>query len=243
MDAAREVASAALGLRKAQGLRVRLPLASLTVVTPAPAALEPFAAVLADEINVKAVRLVGLDDAAAHDVGVSQQLTVNARAAGPRLGRQVQEVIKASKAGDWSMAPDGSVVCGGVQLLDGEYTVTTVVADGVASEAVAVLTGGGFVVLETAVTLELSREGLARDLVRAVQQVRREAGLAVGDRIRLTVAADGEAAAAVNAFGSLLAGETLANEVVLRAPTAAAPTVADATLGDGSPVRIVVERV
>jgi isoleucyl-tRNA synthetase len=243
MDAAREVASTTLGLRKAASLRVRLPLASLTVVSPDPAALEPFTGVLADEVNVKAVRLVGLDDAEAHEVGVTQRLTVNARAAGPRLGKQVQEVIRASKSGDWSVTAAGSVVCAGVALVEGEYTLETVVADGAVDEAVAVLAGGGFVVLDTAVTAELAREGLARDLVRAVQQVRRDAGLAVGDRIRLTVAADGEAAAALSAFSSLVAGETLATEVVVRDPAAASPAVADATLGDGSTVRIVVEKV
>jgi isoleucyl-tRNA synthetase len=238
MDAAREVASTTLGLRKAHGLRVRLPLRRLTVVTPEPAALEPFASVIADEVNVKQVRLVGLEDAEAHQVGVTQRLTVNARAAGPRLGKQVQDVIRASKAGDWSVAADGSVVCGGLPLVDGEYTLETVVADDAGGEAVAVLGGGGFVVLDTEVTPELSRE-----LVRAVQQVRRDAGLAVGDRIRLTVAAAGEAAEALTAFRALVAGETLATEVVLHAPSASGPTVADATLGDGSNVRITVDRV
>jgi isoleucyl-tRNA synthetase len=243
MDAAREVASTTLGLRKAQALRVRLPLASLTVVTPEPSALAAFTSVLADEVNVKAVRLVGLDDAEAHEVGVTQRLSVNARAAGPRLGKQVQEVIRASKSGDWAVAADGSVVCGGVSLETGEYTLETVVADGAADEAVAVLPGGGFVVLDTQVTEALHREGLARDLVRAVQQVRRDAGLAVGDRIRLTVGADGDAAAALSAFEALVAGETLAAEVVVREPAAAPPAVADATLGDGSTVRIVVEKL
>jgi isoleucyl-tRNA synthetase len=257
MDAARDVASTTLGLRKAQSLRVRLPLPLLTVVSPDPAALEPFTAVLADEVNVKAVRLVGLDDAGAHQVGVTRRLTVNARVAGPRLGKQVQEVIRASKSGSWSVGADGSVVCAGVSLADGEYTLETVVAEGVADEAVAVLPGGGFVVLDTRVTTELSREGLARDLVRAVQQARREVGLAVGDRIRLTVSADGEAAASLRAFESLVAGETLATEVFVRdpaaappaaspptaaPPTAAPPTAVDAALGDGSTVRVVVEK-
>ena len=48
------------------------------------------------------------------------------------------------------------------------------------------LPGGGFVVLDTAVTPELAAEGVARDLVRAVQQARRDAGLDVSDRIALT---------------------------------------------------------
>jgi isoleucyl-tRNA synthetase len=244
MDAAREVASTTLGLRKAQGLRVRLPLAALTVVTTDPEALEPFRGLLADEVNVKTARLVGLEDTGGHHVGVTQRLTVNARAAGPRLGKQVQEVIRASKAGDWSLNADGLPVCAGIPLVEGEFTLETVVADGNSGEAVAVLPDGGFVILDTEVSPELNREGLARDLVRAVQQVRRDVGLAVGDRIRLTVAADGEAAAALAAFEALVSGETLAEQVATLA--ADAPSAADGTqtsLGDGSVVRILVEKV
>ena len=61
------------------------------------------------------------------------------------------------------------------------------------------LPGGGFVILDTAVTPELAAEGLARDVVRAVQQARRDAGLDVSDRIELTLAADAEVRAAIEA--------------------------------------------
>jgi isoleucyl-tRNA synthetase len=242
MDAAREVASATLGLRKAGGLRVRLPLPVLTAVTEDPESLRPFVSVIADEVNVKEVRLVGLADAAASDVGVSQQLTVNARAAGPRLGRGVQDVIRASKSGDWHSDADGTVICGGVKLAEGEYSLATVVADGGAGHrSVATLAGGGFVVLDTDATPELVAEGLARDLVRAVQQVRRDAGLAVGDRIRLTVHAEGgQALGAAQQYAELVRTETLAVELDLAGWPPAGGTVA--ALGDGSAVTIAVER-
>jgi isoleucyl-tRNA synthetase len=240
MDRIREVASAALGLRKANALRVRLPLPRLTVVTADPAALQPFTSVLADELNVKEVTLAGLDDTEASRIGVAKRLTVNARAAGPRLGKGVQTVIKASKAGDWSETA-GVVTCGGVELAEGEYTLETVVDDAEAGHlAVATLSGEGFVVLDTAVTPELAREGLARDLIRAVQQVRRDAGLAVGDRIRLSVGATGEAAAALAQYRDLIAGETLAVEVGAAGGPAAGGTAA--SLGDGHSVTIAVER-
>jgi isoleucyl-tRNA synthetase len=242
MDAAREVASATLGLRKAGGLRVRLPLPGLTVVTEDPEALRPFVSVVADEVNVKEVTLIGLADAEASDVGVSQQLTVNARAAGPRLGRGVQDVIRASKSGDWHTAADGTVICGGVMLADGEYTLATVVADGGAGHrSVATLAGGGFVVLDTDATPELVVEGLARDLVRTVQQVRRDAGLAVGDRIRLTVHVEGEQARqAAQRYADLVCAETLAVglDVVDWPPQGGTA----AALGDGSAVTVQVER-
>ncbi|MGZ4602295.1 MAG: isoleucine--tRNA ligase [Kineosporiaceae bacterium] len=247
MDRAREVASTTLGLRKAQHLRVRQPLPALTVVTAEPAELKAFTDVVADEVNVKSVRLLGLDDAAAAQLGVTQRLTVNARAAGPRLGKDVQAAIRASKTGDWRLEDDGSLVCGGLRLLEGEYTLDTVVAgDGAGHEAVAVLSSGGFLVLDLRVTPELEREGVARDLVRAVQQVRRDAGLAVGDRIHLAVETDhATVVRAVEEFRDLLAHETLALEVRVGADVARpAPDAARAevTLGNGLGALVLVGR-
>jgi isoleucyl-tRNA synthetase len=138
---------------------------------------------------------------------------VNARAAGPRLGKQVQVAIKGSKSGDWSVAEDGTVTAGGIALVEGEYTLQTVVADADPSDqrAVAMLPGGGFVILDTAVSPELAAEGLARDVIRAVQQARREAGLEVSDRIALTLGGGAELVAAVRTHADLIGTETLAS--------------------------------
>ena len=72
---------------------------------------------------------------------------------------------------------------------------------------------GGFVVLDTEVTPELEAEGVARDLVRSVQQARREAGLDVSDRIALTVSGPDDVLAAARTHEQLVAGETLATSV------------------------------
>ena len=137
---------------------------------------------------------------------------MNARAAGPRLGRDVQTAIRASKSGDWSVAADGSVVAGGIALLDGEFTLSTVVADADPADqrAVAMLPGGGFVILDCAVTPELAAEGLARDVVRAVQQARRDAGLEVSDRIALVLGGNDLTREAVATHAELIKTETLA---------------------------------
>jgi isoleucyl-tRNA synthetase len=202
MDAVRDVASAALSLRKANGLRVRLPLPALTVAAPGAERLRPFADLLTDEVNVKRVELTG--DLAGYGKRV---LTVVPRLLGPRLGGRVQEVIKAVKAGDWSVA-DGVVTAGGVPLQEGEYELKLVAAD---VEHSAPLPGGeGVVVLDTAVTPQLAAEGLARDVVRVAQQARRAAGLDVADRITLTVEASPEVSAAVEAHRDFIARETLA---------------------------------
>ncbi len=246
MDRAREVCSSVLALRKAEGLRVRLPLESLTVVSGAAAALQGFASLVADEVNVREVRLVGLDDAASESFGVTQRLTVNARTAGPRLGKQVQAVIKASKSGDWQVE-GGVVTAGGVELAVGEYQLEMVVASGDAegSRAVGTLPREGFVVLDTAVTPELEAIGLVRDVVRAVQQARREAGLHVSDRIRLTVATDDLVWQALTEHQGLLMSETLAVQAGMSGDLAHLPLgddVTETTVGDGLTVRVRVEK-
>ncbi|MFN8189306.1 MAG: isoleucine--tRNA ligase [Nocardioidaceae bacterium] len=215
MDEVRDVCSAASALRKAASLRTRLPLASLTVVVPDAHRLAALTEIIADEVNVKQVRLLDIDAPEAASYGVTQRLTVNARAAGPRLGKDVQLAIKGSKSGDWTVAEDGTVTAGGLVLAEGEYTLETVAAESDGHSATGMLPTGGFVVLDTDVTPDLAAEGLARDVIRAVQQARKEAGLEVSDRISLTVGGSGEVRAAAHAHESLIAGETLATSVTI----------------------------
>jgi isoleucyl-tRNA synthetase len=284
MDRAREICSVASGLRKAGGLRNRLPLADLTVVTADVAALEPFGAIVADEVNVRTVTLVDLDSASESDFGISSKLTVNARAAGPRLGKDVQLAIKGSKSGDWSVSKDGTVTAGGLALVEGEYSLETVVADGavaigtvaigavadgaVADGAVAdgavsdgaqgssdsqkgssrvtgMLPHNGFVVLDTTVTPELAAEGLARDVIRAVQQARRDAGLDISDRISLTVSGDDDVWAATVAHQELIMLETLSVQFGSAGSAHALPDGqgVDAVVGDNQPIRILVKKI
>jgi isoleucyl-tRNA synthetase len=224
MDQVREVCSAGSALRKGAGLRNRLPLAELTIVVSGAGELAGFEPIVADELNVKTVRLLDDQHPEAASYGVSRRLTVNARAAGPRLGKDVQTAIKASKSGDWSVAEDGTVTAGGLVLQEGEYTVDTV-AGGGADSATGMLPRGGFVVLDTALTPELEAEGVARDLVRAVQQARRDAGLEVSDRIVLTIVASSDVADAARAHQDLIAAETLATSVAVEVSDVEHPVI------------------
>ena len=113
MEAVRDVCSTVSSIRKAKKLRVRLPLNSLVVAMPEAERLRPFVGLIAEEVNVREVHLT--DDVAAHG---RMELAVNARAAGPRLGKDVQVCIKAAKSGDWSEV-DGVVTAGGIELESG----------------------------------------------------------------------------------------------------------------------------
>lgn len=114
---------------------MRLPLLKLTVAVPDPKRLEPYTALIADELNVKSVELS--DDIAAYG---KFELTVNARVAGPRLGKDVQTVIRAVKSGDWAQQADGTVVAAGITLREGEFDSKLVAAE---PDSTAALPEGG----------------------------------------------------------------------------------------------------
>ena len=203
MDQVREVCSAGSSLRKAKKLRVRLPLPKVTVAVQNPQQLEPFVHLIADELNVKTVELT--DDIAAHG---RFELTVNARAAGPRLGKSVQDAIAAVKAGRSVLNDDGTLSAGEVVLHAGEYESKLVAAD---PGCTAALPGGaGLVVLDDTVTPELEAEGWAKDRIRELQDLRKSSGLDVSDRITVVMAVPGERSAWAHTHRELIAHEILA---------------------------------
>jgi isoleucyl-tRNA synthetase len=217
MERVREVCSAGLSMRKAHGVKVRQPLASLVVADVDAARLEPYRDLIMAEVNVKRLELVEYSAAAAERHGVYTKLEVNARAAGPRLGRGVQAVIKAVKLGGWTRDAQGTVVVatpdGEVALLDGEYTTRTLVEDagrGDGGSGATVLSGNGFALLDLKIDDELLAEGYARDMVRLVQDERKASGLHVADRIALSLAVPRRWVAAVRRHEAMIQRETLA---------------------------------
>ncbi|HEY8533436.1 MAG TPA: isoleucine--tRNA ligase [Micromonospora sp.] len=230
MDAVRDVCSAALSLRKTKGLRVRLPLPALTIATADVERLRPFADLIADEVNVKSVEFT--DDISRYS---KQVLTVVPRVLGPRIGGQVQAVIKAVKAGEWSLV-DGAPVAAGVTLREGEYELRMVAAD--AEHTAPLPDNAGVVVLDTAVTPELVAEGLARDVVRVVQQARRAADFHISDRITVALSAGPEVVAAVRAHEDFVAREVLAESISFDGPAEGF----EGEVGDGERVYVTVTR-
>lgn len=229
MDEVQQVCSTASSVRKANQLRVRLPLSRLTVASPTAERLQPFTALIADEMNVKEVSLS--TDTAAYG---RYELVVNARAAGPRLGKDVQRVIKAVKAGNWSVraGDDGSdvVSADGIDLAEGEYTRKLVAVE---PDSTAELPGGrGLVVLDTTVTEELEAEGWAKDRIRELQDARRNAGLDVSDRIEVRLYVPDTRLDWATRHAGLIAGEVLAVRFEVLADATGAIELGDGVSAD-----------
>ncbi len=234
MDRVRDVCSAALALRASESVRVRQPLASLTVAGADTEQLRPYAELIADEVNIKELRLTREIDEYA-----TFRLQVNSRALGPRLGKDMKKVLSASKAGDWKLLDSGNVECAGFELAPGEYAMLLQPKQGVSCEALP--TSDAIVVLDLELSDELIAEGRARDVVRSIQQARKEADLHVSDRIRLTLELPADWRAAVERFGDYVREQTLANQLDFDAALGDDFFVHEATLG-GSAVRIGVAR-
>jgi isoleucyl-tRNA synthetase len=235
MDLVREVCSAAHSVRKANGLRARLPLARLTVAGPEAKRLAPFVDLIADEVNVRSVELTA--DANEY---ASRSLSVIFKVAAPRLGPATQKVAAAARNGEWELLDGGGRVRVGSEVLEaGEFELRVVPLDSSTTRAAA---GGSLVVvLDTAVTDDLALEGRARDLVREVQQLRRQIGLAVTDRISLELAGGPQLAELVERHGTWIGEQVLAHSVTIA--EASGGDWHRAELADGTPVSVRIGRL
>jgi isoleucyl-tRNA synthetase len=212
MELVREAVRLGRNLRKKQGLRVRQPLARLTVLTRdevVAAAIADHADVIADELNVKEVA-VSSDES---DL-VRLSARANFRSLGPRLGQKMPEAA-ASIAG---LGPDDieHILAGGkVTVADEDLGSSDIIIDRTPREGTAVETGPALAVaLDTTLSEDLVREGIAREVISRVQRMRREAGLEVTDRINLVWSSDTETVrAALTRHAPQIGAEVLAVSV------------------------------
>jgi isoleucyl-tRNA synthetase len=212
MAVARETVRMGLSARGQSKVKVRQPLREAVVVAAGRErrAIEAHADVVRDELNVKALRFVDRAD----ELG-SYELKANYRTLGPRFGPQMPQVAAAIAALDPAHVAaalrEGRHVGVNVDGHDHELgpddlTLALQPLEGYQLER----EGSHAVALDLAVDEELRGEGLAREVVRAVQNARKAAGLAVEDRIALTLGGDAELLAAARANEAYVAGETLA---------------------------------
>ena len=201
MDLVRGACSAGLGVRDRFRLRVRLPLKRAVVAHPDAPALEKYAATVRDELNVRQVEFS--DDLAAFG---KRQIKVDPRI-GKRLGHKMKEVLAAARKGEHELLEDGRAVVAGETLARNEFEMRLICDDGGEAESFG---GTGAVVLDISVDEEQRREGTARDLVRVVQNARKDAGLHVSDRIALGVDGSPAVVEAAKRHAALIASQTLA---------------------------------
>ncbi|MCU0477400.1 MAG: class I tRNA ligase family protein [Chloroflexi bacterium] len=205
MELAQRAVDLARTLRSQAGLRIRQPLARLWIALPGEdhPELEALLGIVADEVNVKEVVRIG-DESELVERRVKPLLP----RIGKKLGPAIPAVMAAARDGRYEIREDGSVALGGVVLAPDEVEILASPRPGTAVAH----DEGLVVVIDTELTDTLRAEGDARELQRAVQDLRRDAGLELDDRIELVVQFDGDAMA-IRPHLSAVASETLAVSV------------------------------
>ncbi|MCD6290582.1 MAG: isoleucine--tRNA ligase [Anaerolineae bacterium] len=218
MALARQVVTLGHSARNSANVKLRQPLARALVVLPDPSQRERLlrlADIVSDELNVKALE-VTTEEAEL----VEYRLLPDNRKLGPRFGRKFPAVrqalshqvdavaaVRTLRSGEpLTLNVDGDAI----QLAPDEVIIQTAPRTGFAVAADQGIT----VALDTTLTEELRYEGLAREVVRRIQNLRKEAGFAVEDRIITEYAADGPLAAAIAAFADFIKNETLSVQLI-----------------------------
>jgi isoleucyl-tRNA synthetase len=217
MAIARETVRLGLAARGKAKIKIRQPLAEAVVVADGPErdAIERMSEIVREELNVKRVRFVG----AASELG-QYEIKANYRTLGPLFGKDMPQAAEAIAALDASHvastmrngAEVGISVGGREHTLTPEDLLVTMKAPpGYSVER----EGAHAVALELSIDDELRSEGYAREIVHAIQNARKEAGLEVEDRIELSLGGDRALLDAASTHRDYIVGETLAVELQL----------------------------
>jgi isoleucyl-tRNA synthetase len=239
MALARELVSLGLKARTDAKLRVRQPLSRAIALTPRDATLsEDIAAEIADALNVKRLEtvttLAGLLD---------YTVLPNFRALGPKVGKQLPRVKELLATVDGA-AVQAAIDVEGHYVLDVDGTPITLSADEVqirasSHEELALAQEGQLAVaLDTTLDDGLRREGLAREVVRALNDQRKAQAFQIADRIRVRLEADGDLEKAITEHRDWIAGEVLAVTLELGLDGSDAVELAI----DGRPLRVSLTR-
>ncbi|MEX2658179.1 MAG: DUF5915 domain-containing protein, partial [Acidimicrobiales bacterium] len=235
MSAARSLVALGRAARTDAKIRTRQPLRRALVLHPGVELSDEVRAEIAAELNVKV-----LEDVDTLGSLVTWTVVPNFRALGPRLGPKVNDVKTALAVADGSalqraLEADGQVEVAGVVLTPDDVQVR---AEGHGDLALA-QDGPWAVALDVELDEDLRVEGTARELARLINDLRKDEGFDIADRVEVVIAGSGRVSAAVAAHGAWIAGEVLATSLVA---TEAAP-VGEAPLElDGAPVAVRLSR-
>ena len=230
MAAVIQAVELARGARARAGVKTRTPLPLLRLVAPSEAerqALRHFAEEIRDELNVKALEVLSPSEA-----GVTYVVKPNLPKLGPKYGKKLGAIRKAIAEADAHRLAAKALAGEPVVLeLEGETLILEpdeLLIEATAPEGFAAHAKGGYVAaLDTRVDEALLLEGLARDLIRLIQQGRKEMDLFVADRIRVRYRASGKYQEALKTHAERIAEETLAVELSPGEPEGHRVTIED----------------
>jgi isoleucyl-tRNA synthetase len=184
MDTVRAICSAALSIRDNKNLRVRLPLNKLIVVGKNAKKILDFSDIIKEEVNVKILEIQ-------EEIGdlAELKLQINFKKIGAKYGAKVKEITSAAKNNEWKKISNKEIAIAGINLVDDEFELklTSKNQDDKKFAFATLPTNDCLVQLDIEVSKELEDEGISRDIVRGIQQNRKDANLNITDRINLEI--------------------------------------------------------
>ncbi len=216
MDTVRQICSAALFMRDQKNLRVRLPLNKLTIIGTKSSKMLQYKDIIADEVNVKNIEITP-------EIGdlAELKLQINLKKVGAKLGGKMKEITAAAKDGNWQKIADNQIKISGFTLCDDEFEIKLIAKN--PHNTTALASNDCLIELDIEITKELQEEGLARDIVRAVQQNRKDANLDISNHIKLTFFSESiMCLEVIKKYENYLKEQTLADEILISSSPASA---------------------
>ncbi|MCZ6903572.1 MAG: isoleucine--tRNA ligase [Rickettsia endosymbiont of Ixodes persulcatus] len=202
MDTVLDICSNSLFIRSNENVRVRQPLASITIISKHNDKLKDFEDLIKDEINVK--EIIYRDDLENY---VAKKLSINFPMLGKRLSYKMKEIIAASKKGEWEATASDLAICG--ETLNSEEYKLVLEPYSHIKGAASFEDNSSLLILDLELTPELIEEGIARDIVRFIQQARKDADFSITDRILIEIISEPDLSKIINIYGDYIKEQTL----------------------------------
>jgi isoleucyl-tRNA synthetase len=202
MDEVMDVCNSALFIRSEENIRIRQPLPKITIISENSQKFAAFANIIQEEINVKEVAYS--DDLVSF---AEKKLSIHFPILGKRIPHKMKDIILASKKNEWRWENDNMLIAGEI-LKEDEYSL--ILDTKLAKGAKALSSNQAMIIMDLELTEKLKLEGSARDIIRSVQQARKDADLKVSDRIALEISTnDPELKQSLTEFAEVIEEQTL----------------------------------
>lgn len=202
MDQVLDICNSALFIRSSENVRVRQPLSNLTIILNDVKNLSSYEDIIKDEINVKSVTYSNELEQYA-----DQKLVINFQVLGKRLPLKIKEIIAATKLRLWQKIDDALLIAG-ERLNSSEFDLL-LEPKSTSKGTKSLINNEGLVILDLDISPELYNEGIARDIIRYVQQARKTVNLIISDRIELDIRAENNVKEIALIYKQLIAEQTL----------------------------------
>ena len=206
MDLVREISSAGLGIRKTNNIRVRQPLNEITIVGEDLSWLKEFESYVIDEVNTKKMTIEENSDSLYRN-----KIKINLRKMGPKLGKNTGKYMQAANEFKWTLNDDETVKLLDITLGKDEYILEKESNPG--TEAREINDGNIVVSLNIDIDEELKIEGIARDILRAIQNKRKDENFDISDKINIKIYGEKVIEETIEKYGNYITSNSLAEKI------------------------------